>query len=161
MGYQHIVPLTTLPLTSTSLPAHYHLSNFRKQTSGSKLHVNQTLKLSPNDHSQNHLITATIYSYEPNALQLSIMFLFLQMRKVSPRTNLPTDSKWRRQDLTWACLASKTTLFPQKLVILSTLLSSEENWEFSLHLSYNVSQQQQKLYLVNSSGTKSSIVPNE
>lgn len=33
-------------------------------------------KMSPKDHSQTPVITATIYSYEPNALQLlSLIFL--------------------------------------------------------------------------------------
>lgn len=41
------------------------------------LHVNKQLeaKMPPKDHGQIPLIMATIYSYEPNASQLSLIFL--------------------------------------------------------------------------------------
>lgn len=59
------------------------------------LHViNTQAKMSPYDHTQIPLIIATIYSYEPNALQLSLILLFLVDEEThNQRSNLPTDNK--------------------------------------------------------------------
>lgn len=71
----HLFNQPVFSSTSTSLPAYYQLSNLRKQTSPNMLHVIKHKLKCLLKISQIPLITATIYSHEPNPSQLSLLFL--------------------------------------------------------------------------------------